>query len=203
MPQRAKVMRVWRLRKGISSGRPRHSGCDAAVEADRPTGSRRRAASTGPKAMRPAGVSTSTSGSSQNRPREPVRTISTATPCAARLVGDAPPRPCRRRRRGPPHRGGRRCASSSPDLARDVVDRNPASAAPSARRRASPTARRRTGPDNRSASTVSRPSGVVPPHSTPKRSRTLCATASPFIDWQASARHSFSTWRPAGLSRKS
>ena len=55
MPQRAKVMRVWRLRKGISSGRPTHSGWPALgrPSANRPGTS---AAVTGPKAMRPAGV---------------------------------------------------------------------------------------------------------------------------------------------------
>ena len=39
---------------------------------------------TGPYAMRPSLVATSTIGSSQNSPREPVRTTSTSPACASR-----------------------------------------------------------------------------------------------------------------------
>ena len=97
----------------MSSGRPRRRADAAAVEH---AASSRPATSCGrdraDRRCGPAGVSTSTIGSSQNRPREPVRTISTSSPrCAAprergrHLVGtDA------RARR---HRAGRRCAASS------------------------------------------------------------------------------------------
>ena len=98
-------------------------------------------------------------GRSQSRPRSsaPART-GRASRCARSRrrcpcvwsLRQSPRRPCRRRRRGPRHRGERRCAWSSPDLARDVVDRVAWSAARSPRRRASPTVPRRRGPGSTS-----------------------------------------------------
>ena len=58
--------------------------------------------------MRPRGVATSTIGSSQCMPREPLRTISTRA-CASRGRGRSRPRSRRRRRRRPRHRREHRC----------------------------------------------------------------------------------------------
>ena len=92
MPQRAKVSRVWRLQPGDLLDR-----ADAAADARLPSSEPASSSAVdvagrrpGRKPMRPAGVSTSTSGSSQKRPREPVRTIS---------IVDAAPRRGRGERR--------------------------------------------------------------------------------------------------------
>ncbi len=113
----------------MSSGRPRHKGWPRYGRPARASPAHR-AASTGPKAMRPPGVSTSTIGSSQNRPREPVRTMSISMPCRAASS-------CERRRDlvGADGAGGgiarhEEARGHRDDLARDLVDRVRRSAAP-------------------------------------------------------------------------
>ena len=77
-PQRAKVRRVCALSQGRSSVSPSDSGPPSNTCATA-------AGVIGPKATRPSGVSTSTSGSSQTMPRLPLRTSVRSTPrCAAR-----------------------------------------------------------------------------------------------------------------------
>ena len=146
MPQRAKVSRVWRFRKGMSSGRPRYRGWLAPAVSS-PGASPGFA---GPKAMRPSGVSTSTIGSSQNRPREPVRTIWISMPrrrassCNAAATLSAPTA------RAAASRGTKkRIIIATPRSRSRRSSRRPD--APWARRRASPRVRRRTGRGNRPA----------------------------------------------------
>ncbi len=127
--------------------------------------------------MRPAGVSTSTIGSSQKSPREPLRTISIsrlARRAASRIAAATLSAPTA-------------TAAASPGtkmrviiVARASMRRcAPSRAAPSVRRPASPTARRRTGQGNRSASTVTRPSGAVAPMRGRVASSTLCERIAP------------------------
>ena len=112
MPQRAKVSRVWPLEERDLLRPAERQRMRAAVEAaGRRTGLARRAGvdRADSRSGQPAS-STSTSGSSQSMPREPVRTISTSSPRAA-------PRRDRRGdrvgadRRRRPHRAGRRSGS--------------------------------------------------------------------------------------------
>ena len=67
----------------MSSVRPCPSGCDPPRKNPAANSPATSSTSTGPYAIRPAGVATSTSGSSQHIPRVPLRTTCTASPRAA------------------------------------------------------------------------------------------------------------------------
>ena len=149
MPQRAKVSRVWRLSHGISSARPRRKRVRPAVEQAGVEQAATSPASPGRRRCGPAGVATSTSGSSQYRPREPLRTISTSSRARGGR-GEAPQRPRPRRRRARRHRAECRCGSSL-GLGDERVEPLLVEPRHQARRRAWRTARRRRARGSRPA----------------------------------------------------
>ena len=132
MPQRAKVRRVCLLRKGISSGSPDAQRMATPPAGRRRTGPPRPSTATGPKPMRPLG---SLDLDQRLQPEQAARAGAHDLDGDALALGSlrqSPPRPCRRRRRGPRHRGERRCASliarprarcrrSSPWLSRPIT----------------------------------------------------------------------------------
>ena len=204
MPQRAKVRRVWRLRKGISSGGPsaeRDGRRSSKPPSNRPGTSAGRHRPDRRRGR--AGVSTSTIGSSQNRPREPLRTISTRcrAACASSRSPPATLSAPTRERAGIARDEDARW--SSIDLPRDLVDRCGVSRADQL---AVEHRRRRAGAEARGNRPLERHPAVargLAEVDAEQRSSTWRASASPPIDWQASARQSFSTCRPAGWLRKS
>ena len=77
-PARANVRRVCDFSHGISSATPRRSRCGPPSRKFESNSVATSRAATGPYAIRPPLVATSTIGSSENIPREPLRTILTS-----------------------------------------------------------------------------------------------------------------------------
>ena len=193
MPQRAKVSRVWRFRKGMSSGRPRHSGWPALIgrpPANRPGTSRGRHRPEGDAPARrldldhrlqPEQAARAGAHDLDRRglAASPPRAMATATLSAPTARAAASRGTKKRVVIAPPPGRSRRCDSGVQPRHRLAVEH-------------------RRGRGGTEAQTIGRldvtlPSGVVPPQSRSKRSSTRRAKASPSIDWQASARQSFST----------
>ena len=145
-PTRANIRRCWRASHGISSVGPWRSGWSPPVR--KPGVEQRRdvaRARPGRRRSGPSGVSTSTSGSSQSRPREPLRTIVTSSERSrAWMASDA----------ATPSAPTERAAVSRGTKTRVVIGRWP-------RRRARPAAPRPSGRGRSSSIITGRPERAV------------------------------------------
>ena len=137
------------------------------------------------------------------QPEQAARAVAHQLRCRRRgAAASALDRARRRRRRRPRarrRRGGRRPSSLTASIGVDAArSRRLASTRPTS----SPSSHRRRGA-GAVAEAVDRldrdrPSAVVSCRPMPSRRRRCAARSRAPIDWQASARQSFSTWRPAG-----
>ena len=201
MPQRAKVSRVWRLSQG-SSTTPSRSGCAAVgqdgIQQCAGIGRRHRTvAHAARRRLRPRPAVRA-----RYSPRDPLRMISMTCFAPPQRSARRRPhrlRPPRARRRRLGRKSARVIGAPPPTVRRGGAHR----AGRPRVHRSSPTARSRTVRGSR------------PPQASRRRRVTCCpwacraaplrraARPSPPAAWQASARHSLTTWRPAGSRRKS
>ena len=153
--------------------------------------------------MRPRGVSTSTNGSSQNMPREPLRTTLTSKPARRGFVSRWRARRRPRRQRAPRNRAEHKLSRS---LRASAHCRSRKSATLGETRPYGSPSSITAGdsaqfPRQNTCSTVRLPSGVVSPSLTPSRFSTCCISASQPMDWHdfraANLQHMLSRGRVA------
>ena len=201
MPQRAKVSRSCFLRYGISSVRPRHSACG--LPSRKPASNK---PGHGLGGHRPVGDAALGGFDLHQRlqPEHAARAVAhdgyVQAPSGYLFAYRAGDRVRSHRERRHVARDENLHARDPPRFGHRQSGSRPPAARPGRRvcRRASPPAKARNCPGNRPHPGVKLPSAVVSPSLAPRRFSTCSITWSQPMDWQASARHIFRTWRPGG-----